>query len=78
VVTCRLCNERVYETISLPLFCREYLGCEYAEKFGQPRIFSKETMPGSAPKVRNEDELGVKYKLSRHVSRLSLVERELT
>ena len=31
--------------------CREYLGCEYAEKFGEPRIFSKETMPGTAPKV---------------------------
>jgi hypothetical protein len=39
---------------SLYLLCREFLGCEYAEKFGTPRIFTKENMPGSAPKVRAE------------------------
>jgi hypothetical protein len=46
---------------SLYLLCREFLGCEYAEKFGTPRIFTKENMPGSAPKVRAEGVYVQKY-----------------
>ena len=30
---------------------REYLECEYREKIGNDRVFSKETFPGCSPKV---------------------------
>ena len=30
---------------------RDYLACEYRQKFGEDRVFSIETMPGCCPKV---------------------------